>query len=326
MVSLAARVIRLYIQWIRRSKSIFTDARKMREHIQALSIRPQSFSPPQNLGPDIIIERVDIHEWPLYRISSSPSFSEVGNAADRPAMLYCHGGAFVNEIVSAHYKFVAQVARDTGLDVLVPIYPLIPRPTTTAEQLIAGLHRIITRCKQPIVSIAGDSAGGTLAMLTMQNLIRMKSELASRVTSLVLMSPLLDCTMSHPEAQALETNDPWLGIAGGRVATDLFRGGWAASDPRVSPLFADIIDFPPTMLLSGTHDMLCADARRLSARFRGSDVSAKCETGIAGSVELERFTYVEVEEMLHVWPLMPAPESAEARTRIMAFLRKYFKR
>jgi acetyl esterase/lipase len=323
MVSLAARVIRLYIQWIRRSKSLFTDACKMREHIQALYIRPQSFLPPQNLGPDVFVERVDIHDWPLYRISSSPSFSEVGDVADRPAMLYCHGGAFINEILSVHYKFVAQVARDTGLDVLVPIYPLVPRPAATAEQVIAGLLRIITQCKQPIVSIAGDSAGGTLAMLTMQNLIRMKPDFASRVTSLVLISPLLDCTMSHPEAQALETNDPWLGNVGLRVATDLFSGGWALSDSRLSPIFGDITDLPPTLLLSGTHDLLCADARRLSARFRNSDVSEKSDTGIAGSVKLGRFTYVEVEEMLHVWPLMPSPEGAEARTNIMGFITRH---
>ncbi|KAH7303540.1 Alpha/Beta hydrolase protein [Stachybotrys elegans] len=322
MVSLTARVVRFYVEWIRRSKDYYGDTSKMREHIQTLHMRPQSFSPPQNLGPDIKIERVDIQDWPLYRISCWPS-SGVQDAANHPAMLYCHGGAFVHEIQSMHYKFLAQIARDTGLDILVPIYPLVPRPTATAEQVIAGLHEIMTQVKQPIVSIAGDSAGGTLAILVAQHLVRIKSDLASRVRSLVLISPLLDCTISHPETKTLEVNDPWLSPEGLRMAADLFKGACALSNPRISPLFGDIADLPPTMLLCGTHDLLCIDARRLSARFRNGGSFGNTDAWMAGSVELERFTYVEAEEMIHVWPILPSAEGAEARRTIMGFLRKH---
>ncbi|SCV48789.1 uncharacterized protein FFB14_10534 [Fusarium fujikuroi] len=295
----------------------------MCEHIQAQYIRPQSFSPPQTLGSDITIERVDVNNWPLYRISSSPFSSEKGDETNRPAMLYCHGGAFINEIVSQHYKLVAQIARDTGLDVLVPIYPLIPRPTATAQQIVGGLHEIMAQIKQPIVSIGGDSAGGNLAMLLAQHLVRMQSDLISRVRSLVLISPALDGTFSHPEIKRLRSNDPWLSPEGLHVVSDMFSGSLAASDPRMSPLFGDIVDLPPILLLSGTHDMLCADARRLSARFRNGGISSDMNDWMAGSVELERFKYVEVEEMIHVWPLMPSPEGAEARKIIVEFIRKY---
>ncbi|KAF4478565.1 alpha beta-hydrolase [Fusarium agapanthi] len=166
MVSLAARIFRFYLVWIRRSLIQSLTAHNMREHIQAQYIRSQSFSPPLSLGPDISIERVH------------------------------------------HYELVAQIARDTGLDVLVPIYPLIPRPAANAVQVVAGLHKIVTQIKQPIVSIAGDSAGGNLAMLLAQHLVRVKSDLISRVRSLVLISPALDCTMSHPETKRLVPDDP----------------------------------------------------------------------------------------------------------------------
>ncbi|KAF4414918.1 alpha beta-hydrolase [Fusarium acutatum] len=323
MVSLAARIVRFYLVWIRRSQTQFLTARNMRDHIQAQYIRPQSFSPPQTLDPNISIERVDVNDWPLYRISSSPFSPKVEDEANRPAMLYCHGGGWVNEIVTPHYKLVAQIARDTGLDVLVPIYPLIPRPAATAVQVVAGLHEIMTEIKQPIVSIGGDSAGGNLAMLLTQHLVRVKSDLISRVRSLVLISPALDCTMSHPETKRLGSNDPWLSPEGLHVVGDVWSGGLARSDPRVSPLFGDIADLPPILLLSGTHDMLCADARRLSARFRNGGTSTDIDAWVAGSVELEGFKYVEVEEMIHVWPLTPSPEGAEARKIIVEFIRKY---
>ncbi|KAF5635741.1 alpha beta-hydrolase [Fusarium sp. NRRL 52700] len=323
MVSLAARIIRFYLIWIRRSQTQFLTARNMHEHIKAQYIRPQSFSPPQDLGPDISIERVDVNDWPLYRFSSSSFSPKVEDEANRPAMLYCHGGAWVNEIVDYHYKLVAQIARDTRLDVLVPIYPLIPRPTATAVQVVAGLHEIMTQIKQPIMSIGGDSAGGNLAMLLAQHLVRAKSDLVSRVRSLVLISPALDCTLSHPETKRLASDDPWLSPDGLHVVEDAWSGGLARSDPRVSPLFGDIADLPPVLLLSGTHDMLCADARRLSARFRNGGTSTDMDAGVAGSVELEMFKYVEVEEMIHVWPLLPSPEGAEGRKIIAEFIRKY---
>ncbi|KAF5248260.1 hypothetical protein FANTH_6053 [Fusarium anthophilum] len=323
MVSLAARIFRFYLVWIRRSQAQFLTASNMRAHIQAQYIRPQSFAPPQSLGPDIDIERVDVNDLPLYRISSSPFSPKVGDEDNHPAMLYCHGGAWVNEIVTQHYKLVAQIARDTGLDVLVPIYPLIPRPAATAVQVVAGLHEIMTQIKQPIVSIGGDSAGGNLAMLLAQHLVRVKSDLISRVRSLVLISPALDCTMSHPETKRLVPDDPWLSPDGIHVVGDAWSGGLARSDPRVSPLFGDIADLPPILLFSGTHDLLCADARRLSARFRNGTTSTDMYTWEAGSVELEKFKYVEVEKMIHVWPLMPSPEGAEARKVIAEFIRKY---
>ena len=297
---------------MRLSKERLSNRSIMREYIEALYIRPKSFSPPQDLGPDVSIERVDIADWPLYRISTSPG---------RPAMLYCHGGNFVNEVVSQHYKFAAQIARDTGLDVLVAIYPLVPRDTATFQLVVEDLCVIVTRRKQRIVSIAGDSVGGTLAMLTMQLFI--STQCASGIKSLILISPLLDCTLSHPQAKALEAEDPWLGIDGLRLAAEMFSGRLSLSDPEVSPLFGDIAGLPATLLLSGTRDLLCADARRLSARFRNHDTSENTEECIAGSVELEGFKYVEAEGKVHVWPLTATPEGAQARELIMEFLRTH---
>ncbi|RBR23153.1 uncharacterized protein FIESC28_04148 [Fusarium coffeatum] len=195
----------------------------MREYIDSLFIRPRSFSPPEDLGPGVNIERVDIDEWPLYRISTS-------SATAGPALLYCQGGDFVNEIVPQHYKIAAQIARDTGLAVEIPIYPLVFRGKATFEWVVEGLCDITTQTN--IVSIAGDSVGGTLAMLTMQSLIRKQPHVASRVKSLILISPLLDCTLNHPQTRKLEAIDPWLGVDGLRLASEEFSGGLELSDPN----------------------------------------------------------------------------------------------
>jgi hypothetical protein len=68
--------------------------------------------------------------------------------------------------------------------------------------------------------------------------------------------------------------------------------------------------------MCGTQDMLCADARRLSAKYQGKDAS-EC---VPGSVDLENFTYVEASDMLHVYPLLPHWEGGEARKQIVEFI------
>ncbi|GKZ67485.1 hypothetical protein AnigIFM50267_001875 [Aspergillus niger] len=205
----------------------------MRNNMRELYLRPRNFNPPKNLEPGITIDRIDYGAWPLYRVSSA------GNSVKkRPAMMYIHGGAFYGEINPQHWKLVAHVVRDTGLDAIVPIYPLLPRPGTTAAEVIDGFMDICT---------------------TMQQLLKEHPELARRVLCIVLISPMLDLGLDHPEVVRRAKNDPWLGLDGLRQLLPLLGPGLPAHDPIVSPLFGDIETLPPVMLLSGTYDMLVAD-------------------------------------------------------------------
>lgn len=234
-------------------------------------------------------------------------------------MLYIHGGAFFREIDPADYRFAAQVARETGLDVLVAIYPLIPRPAATAKLLAAGLIDICRRYEHPIVCIGGESAGGMLSIATAQQMREAHPELLARLRCLILISPVLDCALDHPEVVRLADEDPWLGLDGLRAVTPKLAAGLPLKHPVVSPLFGDIECLPPVMLLCGTADMLCADARRLKSRFQGGDA----DKAPPGSVELEGFTYIEKEDMIHVYPMLPHPEGAEARKQITEFMRRH---
>jgi acetyl esterase/lipase len=319
MASWSALAIRLYIKYIRCSKQIFGDAQSMRKNIHDVYINPQSFCPPADHGHDIDVNRVDVNDWPLYRVSLRRILGKDDPSEPRRAMLYIHGGAFYREIDPNHWKFVFQVARETGLDVFVPIYPLIPRPVATAKQVVPGLVDICRQIKQDIVNITGDSAGGALALATMHHMFDVAPDHAKRVQSVVLISPVLDVTFRHPEAQKLDSVDPWLGIDGLQVITPLWSAGTTTSDPVVSPLHVDITRLPPLLLLSGTDDILNSDARRLNARFQGYD-SDQC---VAGSVQLERFVYVEQAHMIHVYPLLPHWEGEQARKLIMHFVQNH---
>lgn len=339
MPSLSATFVHLYVKYIRASKAVFGNAERTNSQLQDLYLHPQSFSPPPPPGPDISIQREDITEWPLYRVSSSlpppqqPSKNteNVDNAesgeSDPPrcvsAMLYIHGGAFYREIDAAHWSFIFQAARETGLEVLVPIYPLLPRPGATASNVVAHLadHVHLLSQKQRIVNIMGDSAGGCIALALAQRLVSSSPELGKALSSLVLISPVLDLALDNPESERLDPYDPWLGLGGLRTIVPLWAGDLPVRDPVVSPLYGAIEGLPPVMLLSGTRDLLNPDARRLSARFQGKgDDGGK---GVGGSVELERFLYLEGEGMVHVYPLLPHWEGGVARGRVLGFVREH---
>lgn len=232
--------------------------------------------------------------------------------------MYVHGGAFYREIDAFHWKLIAQLARETGLDVLVPVYPLVPRPTATAEQVVQGVIDICCNPCYEVVCVAGDSAGGAIALATVQQMQRVAPETAHKLRSIVLISPVLNCAFDHPEALRLTSNDPWLALEGLRTVAPMWAGDLPISDPRVSPLHGNITDLPPILLFAGTADLLCADARRLSAKFQGKSA----DEVVKGSAEVDGLTYVEHPDMIHVYPILPHWEGAEARKQIVAFITK----
>jgi len=59
------------------------------------------------------------------------------NHAPATTVIYLHGGAYVNEIQSAHWKLITDRATQLGCSVVVPIYGLAPS-RHAAEALTPG--------------------------------------------------------------------------------------------------------------------------------------------------------------------------------------------
>ncbi|ORX37047.1 Alpha/Beta hydrolase protein [Kockovaella imperatae] len=322
MASFIAWLVTLYVVWIRRSKEIFRNPDRLRKVMQETYLRPTSFAPPKKLGSNLVIIREDQASWPVYRVSKP---RVIGKASPGPngAMMYLHGGAFFREILGPHWSLIAHLCQETGLDIIVPIYPLLPRPGSDAKSVIDHALDIAVGQESPIQCIAGDSAGGTLALALAQQCLKRKDEskyarLARDLRCVVLLSPWLDITATHPELEVLDKDDPWLGIPGAKVLGKIYAGELALDDPIVSPLFGDIDNLPPLLLFGGTRDILCSDARRLSAKYQGKGVTK----GEPGSFESERFTFVEGKDMIHVWPMLPSSEGKRDKAKMVSFINK----
>ena len=153
-----------------------------------------------------------------------------GAAATGPgALVYLHGGAFVNGIQPQHWTLVAHLADTTQREVHVARYPLAPaHDVTDAEAFLEALHERLAPAAP--LHVLGDSAGGTLALRWAQTHAE-----DGTIAGLTLIAPWLDLSMSNPAADLVEPHDPWLTRAGMRPIAAHWVAGRELTDPRREP-------------------------------------------------------------------------------------------
>jgi acetyl esterase/lipase len=275
-----------------RANRTFTTEAGARRRIRERSLRPAPYGPPATLRSDV---RVDVEQrggWPVYRVSRR-------DGASAGTVVYAHGGGWVGEIVSQHWHLAAQVAAEAGTTVLLPIYPLVP--FGTAEEARVGITDLVTSAVGPVV-LAGDSAGGQIALSAAQSL----RDQGVDVAHVLMISPALDLTWSNPRIPLVQPTDPWLGTPGGRVLAEHWRGSLDLLDPVVSPLAGELAGLPPLTVFTGTRDVLNPDAHLLRTRAAAAGVALDWREGVGE---------------LHVFPLLPTRAGRAARAQIVRTLR-----
>ena len=242
------------------------------------------------------------HWVTLREVGGFSSYTVLPRGAEVPrkAVLYLHGGTYVSEIAAWHWVLVSRMA-DAGCRVEVPIYGLAPEHTyREAFPFLTEVYRELLEDVAPERAlIAGDSAGGGLALALAQTL---PGEGLPEPARLVLISPWADTTMSNPGIAEVAERDPWLSPVGMVEAARSWAGGDDLSLPRLSPVHGELAALPPMDLYIGTSDLLLPDTRRLHALV----------TEVGGESHL-----FEEEGAFHIHPLVPVPEGGDARARIM---------
>lgn len=218
-------------------------------------------------------------------------------ATSRGSVVYVHGGAYVSEIQSVHWKLVAAIADATGRPVHVPLYGLAPQHH--AEEGIDFLQAALTRSTADgSTYLAGDSSGAGLALAAAQTWI---GAAGVAPVGLTLISPWLDIALTNPAIAPIEKRDPWLGVPGLRECGKVWAGDLPLDDNRVSPIHGDLTNLPPIDLYVGDRDIFVADCRRLR--------------DIVGH---QRLDYHEQPGAIHDYPLLPVPEAKPARRNLMS--------
>lgn len=198
-------------------------------------------------------------------------------AREDHVVLLLHGGAYLWGRPRHFHPTALYLSRDAGARVLVVDYPLapehrFPRQLEVAEAAYAHLLDEGVPARQ--IAILGDSAGGNLALALAQRLVATRAA-SERPGALVLFSPWLDLTGSGESVRTRAKTDVMLSAQAGAWVGQLFAGGVALDDPRVSPLFGAMGGLPPTHLQVSNDELLLDDAVRAAERMTAAGVRAE---------------------------------------------------
>jgi acetyl esterase/lipase len=193
-------------------------------------------------------------------------------AAPRATILYLHGGGYCVGSPRSHRALTSRLARAAGLPVFAADYRLAPE-----HPFPAALDDAVAACRSlmqggPVV-IAGDSAGGGLALATAFCLHRRG---AGSAAALILFSPWADLTLAAI-ADDVAPEEVMLGTAWLKDCARQYLAGENASDPFASPVFADLRGLPPTLIQAGAGELLCSDALRVRDALAAARVDVRCE-------------------------------------------------
>ncbi|WP_430950630.1 alpha/beta hydrolase [Rhodococcus sp. 24CO] len=175
-------------------------------------------------------------------------------ATERPsAVLYLHGGAYTLGSLNTHRSLAAHLARESSRAVFTLDYRLAPENPYPAalDDAAAAYMQLITEFgyRPEQVAIAGDSAGGGLAVATALRLIERHGV---QPGALALISPWVDPgDRSAGKKADLVVNTGW-----SFDAADAYLGHGNCTDPGYAPIHGNLETLPPTRIHIGSGEVL----------------------------------------------------------------------
>jgi acetyl esterase/lipase len=253
---------------------------------------------------DVRLEPVDLGgvygEWSIVPASDASR-----------VLMFFHGGGYCSGSIVSHRRMVTEAGRAARMRTLAVGYRLAPEhpypaaheDAMSAWRFLRG-HGVAARR----ITVGGDSAGGNLT-IALINRLRAAGE--EQPACAWLASPWTDLTMSGSSLETQAAADPLIH----KAYLEELAGAYAPApidrrDPLISPLFADLHGFPPTLIQVGSAETLLDDATRFAAAAGAADVN----------VTLEIWPH-----MIHAWPMWNAKltEGRQALAQAGEFIRRW---
>lgn len=293
MASLRARLTNFYLKRKLKTKPLhLIDAGVLRANMDAHA--------PRRIPKTIALEKVDEGgvrgEW-----------HRPANAAAKRTIFYLHGGGYVFGSAKSHRRLTFALAEESAANVFSLDYRLAPEhpfPAAVDDALAAWRWLAGQGCDPAQTVVAGDSAGGGLALALM---IAGRDHGLPPPAAAVLYSPLTD-----------------LAVTGGSIAKNMkseamfmpgcIKGGvnhyLAGADPRTplaSPFYADLSGLPPAMIFASADEALLDDAVRVHEKLQAAGVPS---------------TLVVEKGLAHIWPIYVGrfPEAMRTIRQSAAFI------
>jgi acetyl esterase/lipase len=196
------------------------------------------------------------------------------DASGDHVVLWCHGGGFAMGSSRSHKGLASQVANIAKVAAVIPDYRLAPEHQHPAalDDCVTAYHSVVREGIRPDrVILAGDSAGGGLAVATA---MRLREQGAQMPSGLLLLSPWVDLANRGWSHGAKANRDPFLTSSGLSVRAKQYLGEGSSN---LSILDSDLRGLPPAFIQTGEAEVLLSDSTALAERLGASGVPVSLE-------------------------------------------------
>ncbi|MGF6296050.1 alpha/beta hydrolase [Paraburkholderia youngii] len=256
------------------------------------------------------------HLRETYRAGDAPLVGEWLERVDggtaggaEPTVLYCHGGGYYFCSPRTHRSLTFALATRADARLFSLDYRLAPehRFPAALDDATAAYRQLLAMGIAPSsIVIAGDSAGGGLALAT---LVALRDASAPMPAGGLLFSPWTDLATTGASLRTNDSVDPMFCGASIERAAKVYLGDASPTHPYASPVYADLHGLPPLFLQAGSTEVLLDDTRRVADNAHAAGVDCECEVW---------------KNLPHVWPMFAPfmPEANRALDRAAAFVRR----
>ncbi len=194
----------------------------------------------------------------------------------RPGLLlFLHGGGYCLGSSKSHRPLVTRLAKALKIKAISVDYRLAPEHVfpCAVEDGTSALNWAMSHSDGPVL-IAGDSAGGGLALASM---LRQREQGRPMPQGVYLISPWTDMTASGESTRTRAKSDPMLKPDWLMAGAALYLEDTPADTPEASPLFAELTGFPPVFIQTGDAEILRDDSIRFAEKLEQAGVPVQCE-------------------------------------------------
>ncbi|PVI00995.1 putative carboxylesterase [Periconia macrospinosa] len=203
-----------------------------------------------------------------------PSTEHAGNKASHPVLINFYGSGFALPLHGADDGFCRLVATVTSYAVLDVEYRLgpedpFPAAVNDVEDAVKYVLNRPEEYKTSQVSVSGFSSGGTLALIapTLFPPGTFQSVIAFYPATDLAMDPGL---RKPPALNAKPRSPFWT-----RIFRDAYIGEMDPRDPRISPAYADMSNYPTNMVVvTGDLDSSAVEAEELAERAKTEGIAS----------------------------------------------------
>jgi acetyl esterase/lipase len=225
-------------------------------------------------------------------------------------ILYFHGGGYVLGSSQGHRPFVAKFVKGSGIGALVVDYRLAPEHPFPAalDDAVAAYRWLLAEGLSPSnIVVAGDSAGGGLALAT---LLALRDQGVALPAGAVALSPWTDLKCTGPSLTTNRDVDTLTWLESWAVFSEYYVGDSDPERPWISPLYGELHGLPPLLIFVGGDELLRDDSTRFAEKARQAGVDVTLRIG---------------EGMFHCYPACAPlfPEATQAMAEACAFIKAH---